>query len=384
MRVGGKRSRIVPGPEQVRKVVESPLGPGAPGGGPDPGSVDPEMKRGRAVRCPTRPPPFRSAERAFWMGRTAVEVAEGQAQVGGRIERDGSLHSGEGSGGGRRGSRVGAMAGTLIVLGTAQDGGNPQLGSRGRGRPRLVSSVAVVMDDGSTLLADVSPDVKAQVAQLSAVEAYQARSTRNAVDHITLTHGHMGHYTGLVQFGKEAHNADRIPTWVTPSMAAFLTANEPWRSLVEGGHLDLRSGFGPVVLEPGLSLRLVPVPHRAELTDTVGISINDEVLFVPDIDSWADWPDAQQEVARHRVCLLDASFSSLDEIPGRDLGQIPHPLVSDTIERFGHLAADRRLILTHLNHSNPVAEPDSDAAAVVRSAGFEIAEDLMEIHLDGN
>ncbi|NNF88874.1 MAG: MBL fold metallo-hydrolase [Acidimicrobiia bacterium] len=276
------------------------------------------------------------------------------------------------------------MAGTLIVLGTAQDGGNPQLGSRGRGRPRLVSSVAVVMDDGSTLLADVSPDVKAQVARLSEVEAYQARSARNAVDHITLTHGHMGHYTGLVQFGKEAHNADRIPTWVTPSMAAFLTANEPWRSLVERGHLDLRSGFGPVVLEPGLSLRLVPVPHRAELTDTVGISINDEVLFVPDIDSWADWPDAQQEVARHRVCLLDASFSSLDEIPGRDLGQIPHPLVSDTIERFGHLAADRRLILTHLNHSNPVAEPDSEAAAVVRSAGFEVAEDLMEIHLDGN
>jgi len=276
------------------------------------------------------------------------------------------------------------MAGTLIVLGTAQDGGNPQMGSRGRGRPRLVSSVAVVMDDGTTLLADATPDVKAQVAHLSTLPAYQARSMRNVVDHITLTHGHMGHYTGLVQFGKEAHNADRIPTWVTPSMAAFLRANQPWRSLVDGGHLDLRSDPGPFSLSPGLSLRLVPVPHRAELTDTVGISVNDEALFVPDIDSWGDWPEAERELERHRVCLLDASFSSLDEIPGRDLGLIPHPLVSDTIERFRHLAAGRRLILTHLNHTNPVAEVDSPAAAAVRSAGFEVAEDLMQIALEGN
>ena len=273
------------------------------------------------------------------------------------------------------------MAGTLVVLGTAQDGGNPQLGSRGRGRPRLVSSVAVVMDDGTTLLADVSPDVKAQVAHLAGLDAYRSRRARNAVDHITLTHGHMGHYTGLVQFGKEAHNADRIPAWVTPSMAAFLEGNEPWRSLIAGGHLDLRSGFGPVELGAGLSLRLVPVPHRAELTDTVGISINDEVLFVPDIDSWAEWPEAEREIARHRVCLLDASFSSLDEIPGRDLRRIPHPLVEDTIERFGHLAAGRRLILTHVNHSNPLSEPDSAEAALVRSSGFEIAEDLIEIGL---
>ncbi len=276
------------------------------------------------------------------------------------------------------------MAGTLIILGTAQDGGNPQLGGGGRGRPRLVSSVAVVMDDGTTLLADVSPDVKAQVARLAERTAYRKRSARNAVDHITLTHGHMGHYTGLVQFGKEAHNADRIPTWVTPSMAAFLQANQPWRSLVDGNHLDLRFGPGPFSLSSGLSLRLVPVPHRAELTDTVGISINDEILFVPDIDSWSEWPEAELEIGRHRVCLLDASFSSHDEIPGRDLGLIPHPLVGDTIERFGHLAAERRLILTHLNHSNPAAEPDSTEAQAVRAAGFEIAEDLMEIRLEGN
>ena len=273
------------------------------------------------------------------------------------------------------------MSGTIIVLGTAQDGGNPQLGSQGRGRPRLVSSMAVVMDDGTTLLADVSPDVKAQIAHLESIAAYRARTVHNAVDHITLTHGHMGHYAGLVQFGKEAHNARRLPTWVTPSMADFLGAHQPWRALIDGEHLDIRRGLGPVELAPGLRLRLIPVPHRAEFTDTVGISINDEVLFVPDIDSWDEWAAADEEVERHRVSLLDATFASLEEVPGRNLLEIPHPLVADTLERFGHLASTHRIILTHLNHSNPASEPETPAGSTIRAAGFEVAEDLMAIRL---
>lgn len=273
------------------------------------------------------------------------------------------------------------MTATLIVLGTAQDGGNPQLGSEARGRPRLVSSIAVMTGDGTTLLADVTPDVKAQVAHLRTIDGYRRPPGSNAVDHITLTHAHMGHYTGLVQFGREAHNADSIPTWVTASMAAYLGANQPWRALLDGGHLDVKSGGQPGEIAPGLSLRLVPVPHRAEFTDTVGISINDEILFIPDIDSWEAWPGAEAELARHRVCLLDASFSSLAEIPGRDLTKIPHPLVSDTLERFGSLAPGRRMILTHLNHSNPISVVDSPEAAAVREAGFEVAEDFMQIPL---
>jgi pyrroloquinoline quinone biosynthesis protein B len=276
------------------------------------------------------------------------------------------------------------MTGSIIVLGTAQDGGNPQLGSGGRGRPRLVSSIAVVMDDGTTLLVDVTPDVKAQIAHLSTIAAYRSRATRNAVDHISLTHGHMGHYAGLVHFGKEAHNADAIPAWVTPSMARFLEANQPWKALIDGGHLDVRPGLGPVELAPGLRIRLVPVPHRAEFTDTVGVSINDEVLFLPDIDAWDAWPAADEEVGLHRVSLLDATFNGPDELPGRDLTRIPHPLVGATLDRFAHLAADHRIILTHLNHSNPANEPDSAAAASVHTAGFEVAEDFMTIRLSGD
>ena len=68
-------------------------------------------------------------------------------------------------------------------------------------------------------------------------------------------------------------------------------------------------------------------------------------------------------------------------MPGRDVADIPHPLVPDTIERFGHLAAGRRLMLTHLNHTNPVADPSSDAARQVAEAGFEVAVDGMVLEV---
>ena len=71
-------------------------------------------------------------------------------------------------------------------------------------------------------------------------------------------------------------------------------------------------------------------------------------------------------------------------MPGRNLSDIPHPLVGDTIERFGHLAADRRMILTHINHSNPIGRPDSHQAHAVEAAGFEVATDFMSWRLGGD
>jgi len=51
---------------------------------------------------------------------------------------------------------------------------------------------------------------------------------------------------------------------------------------------------------------------------------------------------------------------------------VAHPLVTDTIAWFGHLAD--RLILTHLNHTNVVLDKGSAAETAVRRAGFRIAQ----------
>jgi pyrroloquinoline quinone biosynthesis protein B len=130
-----------------------------------------------------------------------------------------------------------------------------------------------------------------------------------------------------------------------------------------------------------LRIRAFPVPHRGEYTDTVGVSINDEILYVPDIDDWRAWPNARAEVARHKVCILDGTFFSPDELPGRNLKEISHPFITDTIDFFADLAKDRRIILTHFNHSNPVCDPASREARRVRDAGFELVQEMLAIPL---
>lgn len=246
---------------------------------------------------------------------------------------------------------------SVTVLGSGQDGGLPQLFSghrndstarEGRIAGRTASSV-VVEWAGMRVLCDASPDVRWQLDA--------------PVDAIALTHAHVGHYAGLVHFGKEVAATDRIPVVATASMFRFLRANEPWAALFEGGHLVEAT-------IPGIGL--IPVPHRAEFTDTVAVSIGG-VLYLPDIDAWDLWPEHRSVVASHDLALLDGSFWSADEVPGREQSEIPHPLVSDTIERFADMAD--RVVLTHLNHTNPLCDPGSAEAGLVREAGFRVAAD---------
>jgi pyrroloquinoline quinone biosynthesis protein B len=285
------------------------------------------------------------------------------------------------------------MALTVHILGSGQDGGLPQFGSRmaadmaARVDPlavRLGPSICVLDDDGRCFLVDVSPDIKEQENRLLAVLAYARRAGANPFDGVLLTHAHMGHYAGLVHFGREAANCRGLPVYCTEQMASFLAANAPWEQVVKLGNIELRpTGLSvpPIQPWPGLSIRAIPVPHRGEYTDTVGISINEKLLYVPDIDNWDAWPAAREEVAKHEVCLLDATFYSREELPGRDLREISHPFITDTLEKFKDLAKGRRIILTHFNHSNPVCDPASKEARGVQAAGFELAQEMMAIAL---
>lgn len=301
------------------------------------------------------------------------------------------------------------MTQTVYIIGSGQDGGLPQFGSRmaadmaARVDPlavRLGPGICIVDQPvagapGSCFLVDVSPDIKEQENRLLKLPAYAARKNSNPFDGVLLTHAHMGHYAGLVHFGREAANCSKLPVWCTEKMAGFLSANAPWDQLVSLGNIELRPlPVGATLASPAsavevwragqappLQIRPIPVPHRGEYTDTVGISINEKLLYVPDIDNWDAWPNAREEVAKHAVCLLDATFYSREELPGRDLSTISHPFITDTLKKFGDLAHDRRIILTHFNHSNPVCDPGSVEARAVQEAGFELAQEMMAIRL---
>jgi pyrroloquinoline quinone biosynthesis protein B len=144
-------------------------------------------------------------------------------------------------------------------------------------------------------------------------------------------------------------------------MAQFLCEHAPWSQLIALDNVEVRS-LTPgqaVQLSPRLSLVPQPVPHRDEYSETLAFVVQGpakRLLYCPDIDAWERWEhDVQQVVGEMDIALLDGTFFSADELPGRDLSRIPHPLVTDTAGRLAGVDCDVQMI--HLNHSNPLHEP---------------------------
>jgi pyrroloquinoline quinone biosynthesis protein B len=254
-------------------------------------------------------------------------------------------------------SRQSSPAWELVVLGIAQDAGIPQLGCdqspckdirEGRGKPERVASLGLVnRATGVSYLFDATPDMVSQLGTLNG---------GHVPDAIFLTHGHIGHYTGLMYLGRESIDAKAVPVYGTGRMAGYLTANGPWSLLVDRRNIELRT-LKPdeaVRLETGVSVTAFLVPHRDEFTDTVGYVIERngrKALFIPDIDQWSKWDrDIRRLVDSVDLALLDGTFASPDEIPGRSTADIPHPLMPAT--RALLAAARAQIWFIHLNHTN--------------------------------
>jgi pyrroloquinoline quinone biosynthesis protein B len=166
----------------------------------------------------------------------------------------------------------------------------------------------------------------------------------------------MGHYTGLMYLGRESIDSKGVPVYGTARMADFLRTNGPWSQLVDRANIDLRviQPSRANLLDDGLKVTAIGVPHRDEFTDTVGYLIegpNRKALYIPDIDQWSKWDEDIRALAGTvDIALLDGSFASADEIPGRSIDDIPHPLMSVTRELLRGVSAEVWFI--HLNHTN--------------------------------
>jgi pyrroloquinoline quinone biosynthesis protein B len=288
----------------------------------------------------------------------------------------------------------------VVVLGTAQDGGLPQIGcdaaccAAARADPerrRLVTSLLLVDPrSGKRWLFDATPDLPAQVerARPHGHPEGKAGEGRPALfDGVFLTHAHMGHYAGLLALGREAYGSAPQTVRASAAMGAFLRANAPWSLLVDARHVELAELVPgqPVELAPDLTVTPLAVSHRQELSDTLAFVLrgpNRALLYLPDIDAWERMdPPIEARLAAVDVALVDATFFDGGELPGRDLAAIPHPFVVHSLARFAPLPAEERakVRFTHLNHSNPAADPASAAAARVRAAGMAVARE-GEVH----
>jgi pyrroloquinoline quinone biosynthesis protein B len=276
----------------------------------------------------------------------------------------------------------------LVVLGIAQDGGVPHVGcekdccreARDSGRTLYPACLGIHdRDTGGLVLVEATPAVGPQLSLLDDRTGVTGRG-RRPVDAVLLTHAHIGHYLGLAQFGKEVASTDRLPVFVSPRLAAFLRDNGPWSQLVTQGQIAIHevepgTPFEPI---PGVRVTAVPVPHRDEYSDTMAFRIEagaSRVLFVPDIDGWDREPGLLDRLLDGvTLAYVDATFYDGRELPGRDLSTIPHPLMTDTMDRLAAWGRDHpgALAFIHLNHTNPALR-DPAIRETIESRGFRVA-----------
>jgi pyrroloquinoline quinone biosynthesis protein B len=293
------------------------------------------------------------------------------------------------------------------ILGSAAGGGFPQWNCHcttceaartGAARPRTQSSLAIRGAVGPWFLANASPDLR---QQLEALPADRADGVRGApVMGILLTDAEIDHTAGLLLlresssairvYGSEAVRralTDGYP--VLPMLAGYCGVEwhtlEPGRSLqIDGSSLEVESfavggdaprylaGTGADVEASGLVFRdsatggvLTYVPGLARLDDEVLGRLDASTVVLVDGTFWRD-----DELVR----------LGISERTARQMGHVPLSGPGGTLEAFARLERPR-VILVHINNTNPVLLERSPEREAVLRAGAEVGYDGLELEL---
>lgn len=276
----------------------------------------------------------------------------------------------------------------LAILGIAQDAGYPQTGCRkdccqlfreGTEPSRGATSLAIInYDTNEKWLFEATPDIKTQLYSLNKMVLGGSILPNG----IFLTHAHIGHYTGLMHFGREAMGTKELPVFAMPKMKNFLENEAPWKQLVDLKNIKIQPLKGDSTMQLSEKLEVTPfrVPHRDEFSETVGYRIKANkttILFIPDIDKWNKWEKSIiEEIKTVDLALLDGTFYQNGELRNRDMSQIPHPFVVESMELFKSLpiAEKQKVMFIHFNHTNPLIWQE-DTRKVVEAHGFRVAKE---------
>ncbi len=276
----------------------------------------------------------------------------------------------------------------LVVLGNVQDAGSPHIACKkdccralfeNPDNNRKVVSLGVVDSrHNKNYLFEATPDITTQIKML---RKFASNRATEIPDGIFLTHAHIGHYSGLMYFGKEAMNASEVPVYALPKMKKFIETNGPWSQLVTNKNILINEMSSLITVNLSEDLKVIPflVPHRDEYSETVGYKIvgpNKKVLFIPDIDKWEKWDaDILKEIAEVDYAFIDATFYDATEINNRDISEIPHPFIIESMELFSNLSSEEKnkIYFIHFNHTNPVLDFESSQTKLILKNGFHIA-----------
>ncbi|GGH19314.1 MBL fold metallo-hydrolase [Pedobacter zeae] len=275
----------------------------------------------------------------------------------------------------------------VLVLGVAQDGGYPHMGCQKncctlawknqKLRKNVVSLALVDPKSKKWWLFEATPDIKLQLQDFR-------KRTNEAYPYlpegIFITHAHIGHYTGLMEFGREVMSANRLKVYTLPKLKSFLEQNGPWSQLAKLNNINL------VTLSDDQSIDIAnnkitafTVPHRDEFSETAGFKIETptkKYLFIPDIDKWSKWnKNIIDEVKKVDIAMIDATFYSNTELGNRPIAEVPHPLVTETEKLFSMESPNvkNKIFFIHFNHTNPLLWDPTYQKQVLKN-GFHFAK----------
>ena len=281
----------------------------------------------------------------------------------------------------------------IYILGNTQDAGLPHIGCQ---HPFCEDNFNVYEEHYTTSIAVVNSDLKKYILFEATPDiTFQLNNLKKNIfdefllpESIYITHAHIGHYTGLMYFGREALGSKDLLVKVLPRMSNFLQNNGPWSQLVDINNIKIKEiNFGLSTNElNNIQITPVQVPHRDEYSETAGYIIkgkNKKALFIPDIDKWEKWDrDLSQLAKDFDFLLIDATFYDSKEI-NRDISEIPHPLVTETMDLLSGLNIENRnkVYFIHMNHTNMMLDPNSKLSKLVTSKGFNIARLGQKLYL---
>ncbi|MBR0670433.1 pyrroloquinoline quinone biosynthesis protein PqqB [Neoroseomonas soli] len=296
-----------------------------------------------------------------------------------------------------------------IVLGAAAGGGFPQWNSAGEGclrsragdpaaPPRTQASIAVSADGERWLVVNASPDLRQQIGATPALHPRPGRLRNSPIQAVLLTGAEVDAIAGLLHLRER----QAFTLFGAPPTLAVLDANPIFRAL--NPDFVLRRAILPEETFEALGITIttyaVPgkVPLFAESAGDPGVAIDGEAVgvalsagggtlhYIPGCAVMTD--SLRGRLADADCVMFDGTLYMDDEMirlgagpkTGRRMGHMPMTGPGSTLEAFASIPVGRR-IFVHINNTNPALLADSPERAHLSAAGWEVAEDGMEIRL---
>jgi len=263
---------------------------------------------------------------------------------------------------------------------------------------RSQASIAVSADGQNWLLVNASPDLRQQIAETPALHPRTGILRNSPIGAVLLTGAEVDTIMGLLHLRER----QAFALFGTAQTLAVLDENPIFRAL--NPEFVIRRAIATdlafEVLGISVSAYTLPgkVPLFAEAGEDPGVTEDGETIgiavaaggktlhYIPGCAMMT--PALRERLAGAACVMFDGTLFTDDEMirmgagpkTGRRMGHMPMTGAGSTLEAFAKIPVGRRIFI-HINNTNPALLADSPERAQLSAAGWEVAQDGMEIHL---